>query len=216
MDYNIIGAYLEPDFFGVLTSRLLTAIIPVVILIILFTIAVRLASKSGKVRQKAEKLIAENEAANTARAREIEDEHFFKPELDKLPIRTFTAEEMSLPHPVYLWQNKVVQGASKKMLRFGSEQSNVELKRRYGLANLEFVARYEENFTNFCHGLRHWAQVLLLEGNEADAQMVLEFAVHAGSEISLTYTMLADIYKNQNDVQKLKELTSKSEKNLRR
>ncbi|MCL2619606.1 MAG: hypothetical protein FWD97_01560 [Defluviitaleaceae bacterium] len=200
------------DFADVLVRNVAIGLTPILLLALLVTIMIRLAKrKSHEKLQRTADMLEENDEANNARARDVEDELLFHVIMEDLPLREYTAEEQEKPRPVCMWQNKVIQAASKKMLHFDSPKTNVELKKMFGRANLEFVARYEENFVNFIHAMRHWAEALLTEDKKDDAQQVLEIAVEAGSEVSQTYTLLADIYAEANDSEKLTALKDLAE-----
>ncbi|MDR2168004.1 MAG: hypothetical protein LBE35_09190 [Clostridiales bacterium] len=206
-----LAAFLEEGFADNLFGRLLMGIVPVVILVALFSVAVRIASRRTKAQLKVDKMLEEDEAASRVRPKEIADDFYFKIDVAELPIREYTDDEEKTPHSAYFWQKKVLALCGKKMLHFDRPFSNVELKQMFGMANLEFVARYEENFTNFIHALRHWAEALINTNNLEDAQKVLEIANCAGSEISQTYTLLADIYAKQNNLPALKALKTQAE-----
>ena len=184
-----------------LVRNLLVGIIPFLILAIFFIVAIRVANRrrSGDVRHKTENMLNSDAAANLARNKEIGSEFYFTPDLTALPISEYSADEMKKPHPPCLWQKKVVELASKKMLRFDRQYSNLELKQMFGPSNLEFAARYEENFSDFIHAMRHWAEALIGAGKTEDAQKVLEASVAAGSELSQSYTLLGDIYAAKGD-----------------
>jgi hypothetical protein len=201
-----IAAFLNEGFGNNLLRNLLVGIVPLVVLALFFMIALRFAGRPGKTRLKAEKMLAQDEAANHVRGQDISEEMFYLADINALPVREYTDEEKKRPHPCFLWQKKVLNIHQKKMLRFDRPYTNVELKHMFGVANLEFVARYEENFTNYIHTLRHWAEALLAADMQDDARTVLETAISAGSETSQTYTLLADIYAKTNDKRNLESL----------
>ncbi|MCL2350487.1 MAG: hypothetical protein FWC67_03295 [Defluviitaleaceae bacterium] len=204
----IILGFFGEGFADNLFRNLVVGMAPILILVVGFTIALRFAGKPSKHQLETEKMLEENEAANMARLKEIGQELFYVVNAEDLPMREYSDEDMSRPHPAYMWQNRVAGIADKKMLRFDQQYSNVQLKHMFGVANLEFVARYEENFTNFNHALRHWAEALIAAEQPDDARRVLEVSARSGSEISQTYTLLADIYAQQGNADGLEELKS--------
>ncbi|MCL2575225.1 MAG: hypothetical protein FWE33_02215 [Defluviitaleaceae bacterium] len=202
----LISAFFEDGFTDLLLGHLLFPIILAVILIIGITIVIRIGSKQGKIQRRTARMLADDSAANSVRLKKIDPSYFFVPNVDELPFKEYSDEDIKKPQGTYLWQKKALDASAKKMLHFDEEYSNTELKKMFGAANLEFVARYEENFTNYIHTLRNWAQALINDGFKDDAQKVLEFAAKAGSEVSQTYIMLADIYAEKNDNQALQSL----------
>ena len=191
-----------------LMNNVLRGIIPILVLVVVITIAFKIAERKrqDKIRQNTQDMIDADDAANQSRHKDIGEEFFYKPNLADLPVAQYSEEDMKKPVPSYMWQTKVVAAAEKKMLRFDRQYSNVELKQMFGPSNLDNVAKYEENFTNFIHTLRFWAEALISSNRHTDAQRVLEESVKAGSELSQSYTLLADIYKQSDDINALKKL----------
>lgn len=72
--------------------------------------------------------------------------------------------------------------------------SNTDLKLRYGVANLETLSEYDENYTTLCRLLNTLGGRLYETGYIKEARKVLEWAVDTGSDISSTYKTLCQIY----------------------
>lgn len=199
-------------FTDVLINSLIRGVLPIVMLVLIFLLVLNIASKRrGVARQKVENMLDENIAADSARNKDIGEEFFYTPILENLPINEYSEEEKAAPSADFLWQSKVVEIAKKKMLRFDRQYSNIELKHMFGASNLESVARYEENFSNYNHALRHWAEALLGLEKIKEAERALEESVASGSEISQSYTLLANIYFKTENINALKELKAKAQ-----
>jgi len=201
-----ILAFFEEGFSDLLFSRLMWGIIPVVVLVLIVMLIVRIVDRRNKSHDNIGNMLAEDEKANMVRMKKIGEDHFYRPDISQLPIKEYSETEIAADDPIYIWQKKVLSAADKKMMHFEQDYTNIDLKNMFGAAALEFIARYEENFTNFTHALRHWAQALINESHLDEAKKVLEFAVEAGSEISQTYTMLADIYAAHGSTMSIKAL----------
>ena len=212
-NYIAYLAIFDGAFAENLTQNVLRGIIPIVVLVVIVTIGLKMAEKKrmDKVRQNTQDMIDADDAANYARHRDIGEDFFYEPNLSDLPVAQYSGEDMKNLVPPYMWQTKVIAAAEKKMLRFDKQYTNLELKQMFGPANLEDVAKYEENFTNFIHAMRYWAEALINADRRADAQRVLEESVKAGSELSQSYTLLADIYNQSGNINALKELLSKAQ-----
>jgi len=210
---TFLAAFSDEGFVSALTNNLIVGIVPVIALIIFFVLVVRLANRkrTGDTRQKTADMLEADNAANLSRNKEIGEQFFYTPNIDKLPIAVYTDKEMAEPAATYMWQERVAKAAEKKMLHFDKQYSNVELKQMFGASNLEAVARYEENFTNFIHSMRNWAEALIAAEKTENARVVLEESVEAGSELSQTYTILADIYSKNNDTPSLIRLKTNLE-----
>jgi len=212
-NYITYLAIFDGAFADNLMQNVLRGIVPIIVLVVVFTIGLKIAEKKrmDKVRQNTQDMIDADDAANFARHRDISKEFFYTPSLVNLPVVQYSSEDMKKPAPTYMWQAKVIASAEKQMLRFDKQYTNVELKQMFGPANLDNVAKYEENFTNYIHALRHWAEALINADRRNDAQKVLEESIVAGSELSQSYTLLADIYKDSGNISTLKELLTKAQ-----
>jgi len=206
----MIGMVFDGVFAENLMANVLRGVVPILVLVVVITVAFKLAERKrlDKARQSTKDMMDADDAANTARHRDIGEEFFYTARLSDLPITQYSEEDMAKPASPYMWQAKVVAAAEKKMLHFDRQYSNVELKQMFGPANLDDVAKYEENFSNFIHAMRYWAEALINADKSAEAQKVLEESVKARSELSQSYTLLADIYKQSGNLSKLKELLS--------
>lgn len=84
--------------------------------------------------------------------------------------------------------------------------SNIELKEKFGFANLEELSNYEQNFTLFLRALAKWGELLYHKNEFARARQILEYSVSIDSDISTVYTTLGKIYVQTNSLDKLEEL----------
>lgn len=89
--------------------------------------------------------------------------------------------------------------------------SNTELRLTYGTANLEPLTAYDQNFTMLICSLQKWGVLLVSAGEPADAATVLSYAVSIGSDIAGTYTLLASLYKERGEFQKIAGLRASAE-----
>ena len=81
--------------------------------------------------------------------------------------------------------------------------SNTELKLRYGAPNIDLLTQYDQNYTLLVRTLQQWAQELYNAGYVDEACQMLEFSVSTGTDISNTYRLLCQIYKEQNTPEKI-------------
>ena len=84
--------------------------------------------------------------------------------------------------------------------------SNTELKLRYGAPNIELLTSYDQNYTLLVRTLQQWAQALYDGGYADEARRMLEFSVSTGTDVSATYRLLCQIYKEQNTPEKIGDL----------
>ena len=170
--------------------------------IILIIVVAVMTKRHGRLQDaKNRRFLEEEQAANMARKREIEPELFFYANLENLP-----PVPESDPH-------RVLRTSKRTMIRFEVPESNVDLKKRYGVAQLDSITLYEENFHDFLKSLGDWAQSLHGENNVDDALQVLEYAIGLGSEFRGAYKLAADIYASERDAYALEQLQQMAQNN---
>ncbi|MCL2500088.1 MAG: hypothetical protein FWE90_07085 [Defluviitaleaceae bacterium] len=175
----------------------ITAVFFVLLFWAIFFVAIQSARMKRKQFKLTQRFLQEEDAANSVRKQPLDPELFFTADLKELP---------PLPEGD---PHKVERAANRKMIRFDKPMSNIELKKRYGRLQLEYLAHYEENFNDYLRCLTKWAEALIKEENPADALRILHYAIALGSEFRNTYKFAADIYAEAKDAENLEELLSK-------
>ena len=157
-----------------------------------------------------DQFIGDELEANTARRRDVEPEFYFTPDIKKLPVRDNS--DNTVNEDIKKKQEKAVNCAGLTMVRFPEKLTNIELKNSYGVANLEKITGYEENYDRYVSALIDWSEALINHGGQSeklDAVTILEHTVELGSEYRKTYTHLADHYHSKVDFDKLNFLLDK-------
>ena len=137
--------------------------------------------------------------ANTVRRKSLDNLNYITIPLSDLPIDRSASEEI---HDCI----RTIQELSEKKIVNLNGISNTDLKLTYGAPNLTLLSEYDENFTLLISTLQKWATLLYDAGQTSDAQAVLEFAISAGSDISGSYKLLASIYREHREEDKLRDL----------
>lgn len=106
-------------------------------------------------------------------------------------------------------EKKLLALTSCQMLNLKG-QSNTELKLKYGVANLEALGQYEANFSSFQSILPVYAKELMEAGQKEDAVKLLEFAVEKDADATPIYRLLANLYQENNQKEKLLQLLEKA------
>ena len=156
-----------------------------------FTVGMMIYIGNKRRDKSIDKLLQDDMVANFARSRDLEPEYFYTPDLSVLPIRDDAQND------ILKKQSQLVGTSNLRMVRFPQKMGNIELKSKYGPANLEKIAGYEENYTRYISALLGWAEALLDHGGrqeKADAIAILENTVLLGSDYRKTYKLLADHY----------------------
>lgn len=89
--------------------------------------------------------------------------------------------------------------------------SNTDLKLAYGTANITVLTEYDLNYTTLARILQKTSELLYDAGRIDDALLYLEFAISTGTDVSKTYFLLADIYKERQDTGKIQHLITQAE-----
>lgn len=172
----------------------------VVLIILLFIAIAVVAIQSGRARRKAAKLneqfLQEEDEANSVRKQPLDEELFYYADLSILP---------PLPDGDPF---KVERASKRKMVRFLEPVTNLQLKKRYGRVQLELLAQYEENYSEYLRSLTKWAEDLIKKDDKNNALRILEHAIALGSEFRKTYKYAADIYAEKRNTENLEALLS--------
>lgn len=158
-----------------------------------------------------------NQAEHSKQNRlELEREANFtrKKSIDNLHYITFS--EKSIPiieindDLIKKYETSLLKFVDRKVLNLSS-MSNTDLKKEYGPANLTILSEYDENFSELIRCLHNYALRLHELDYTADAKTVLEYAVSIGSDMGSSYRLLADLYKNDNQPEKLQSLIEQTQ-----
>lgn len=186
--------------------------------VILFAFWVRYEiQKNSKAESNSNADFREREQqANFARKADISSLDYITVPLDHLPftkdydgvkasyslspgIDDFTKNE------ILSCEKNIITLSSKKILNLNG-MSNTDIKLQYGVANLQILIQYDENFAKLSRTLAKWGR-LLFDANEYDAsEKVLSYAVSCKSDIEEVFTTLAKIYHQTDNELGLSEL----------
>lgn len=167
---------------------------------------------TNRTLKKNEEFIKAEQEAAFSRAKDIEEEKFITVNIERFPLMEQKDIVSDEDKYAYSLQKAVLERAAKKMLHF--EESNIDLKRMYGAGNLEFIIQYEENYTEFLRKLNSWAKALADADRKDSSIKILEYGIELGLDYTRSFILLADLYKEKNDISSLRdlyELTSKNE-----
>ncbi len=104
-------------------------------------------------------------------------------------------------------QETVRELSGRKMIDL-SGLSNTDIKMTYGTANFETLSAYDQNYTLFLRSLNQWGCYLAREaqGQQERARKILEYGILLGSDIRDTYQCLAEIYRDNDEIEKIQQL----------
>lgn len=158
--------------------------------------------KSTRISKKASERFWKKEMeANRTRRKDISSLEYITLDPSLLPLDDKEDDTINS------YRDTILKLSNKKIVNL-TGITNTELKTRYGIANLELLSEYDNNYTVLISILHKWAERLYTNGFIADAERVLEAAVHYKTDVTKTYKLLADIYLQQNKANKINELIS--------
>ncbi|MCI5857281.1 MAG: tetratricopeptide repeat protein [Agathobacter sp.] len=137
--------------------------------------------------------------ANFARRQDISGLDYISIPLEKFPLNLNTDSERVLR-----------QLSTEKILNL-TGISNTDLKLQYGVANLEALTAYDENFTKLVKALASYGHELIDAGQPDEARVVLEYAVSIHADAKAIYTMLANLYLSLGEAERIAGLIASAD-----
>lgn len=101
--------------------------------------------------------------------------------------------------------NNIMSLKDKQMINL-TEYSNTDLKLKYGVANLELLTEYEDNYTSLIKNIATLGHILMEHNDMQEAVAYLEYGIRIGSDIRSNYADLKNIYSTQNNTSGLNRL----------
>lgn len=175
---------------------------------IIILIVIQLYLKKVHVlAQNAQKNIEREQKANSTRKQDISTLNYIKWD-DALPAidNNLTLADILNNSPEALKAYNNIQTLKTEPMLNLSEYSNTDLKLKYGVANLDTLTQYEDNYTSFIKSLSELGHILIEHKDISDATAFLEYAVKIGSDIRLTYTDLYALYSEAGNASKIRQL----------
>lgn len=156
--------------------------------------------KSKNQDGKKDKLFWKREAeGNLTPKKDISNLDYLTITLDHLPVKNYDDKTINL------YRDTIIALSNKKILNL-SGYTNTDLKLQYGVANLNRLIEYDNNYIKLIRTLHKWGQRLYDAGDISAAISVLEYAVSCKTDATITYKLLAQIYKKQNETDKINKL----------
>ena len=169
---------------------------------LLFSAAIFLYILKSKKHETSIKndFLAKEREANSTRRKPLDDLDYVRIPLEEFPM-TLLQEVPKVED-----YKQIISSLSELPIVNFTGISNTDLKLRYGAPNIDLLISYDQNYTLLVRTLQQWAQTLYDAGCIDEARHMLEFAVSTGSDVSATYRLLCQIYKEQNTPEKIDSL----------
>lgn len=188
-----------------------------------FVIAFSFRSFLNKVtssrKKSLEQIIDEDHESNFYRIKEIPQSLKIVPNIDFLFLEEFSTynESISLEEreTLNLFKDNIIKKSKNEMFRLNPMLSNIEIKKQFGIANLDSIIIAEEMYYSFIHSLNNYGEILLKYNLNAQAEKVMDFTVNQlKSNILKSYILLIESYSKTGSTDKInifKETISKIE-----
>ncbi len=148
--------------------------------------------KDSKKVTGQESFLERERQANLAPVKSLKDLDYITIPEDKLPFGALTGHR-EIEHMEYTIHSLAKD--SRKIVNL-TGITNTDLKLEYGAANITKLMEYDASYITLIKTLQEWADVLYEEGLYNEVVSLLEFSVSTKCDISETYHMLCDVYKN--------------------
>lgn len=170
----------------------------------IFTYIYMNKSNSSFSKEK-EALFEREREANSVRKQDISNLPYINLDISSLPEVNsddeYIKERLSTLNILSSEDNKIINL---------SEYTNTDLKLKYGVANLTILTEYDQNFTNLCRCLYELGKRLYESGDTDNAKAFLEYGIECGTDLKLHYSLLADIYEQNNQYDCISSLLEKA------
>ena len=175
---------------------------PVLTSVLIFVVILTIFNhRNSKIRkQKLDDYYKKEQQANFVRKKSLDDLEYISIPLDEFPM------DVATDHAIIQDCIKTIQSLSSEKIVNFTGYTNTDLKLAYGTANITSLTQYDLNYTLFVRTLQSWGKELYQLGYKKEAQTVLEYAIKTRTDISGSYYLLASIYKESGQENKIKHL----------
>lgn len=174
--------------------------------VILFAMWIRYETKKNSQIESDNKtsFLARERQANFTRKADITSLDYVSVPLASLPFSDSYDELQSsykLPSDIDIGikceilacEKNIIALSRKKILNLNG-LSNTDIKMQYGVANLQILIQYDENFSKLSRTLAKWGKLLFDAEELTASEKVLSYAVSCKSDIEDVFITLAKIY----------------------
>ena len=163
-------------------------------------------SRTNHIRKSEQEAFWEKEnRANTTRKKDISSLDYIQIPLESLPFPDTEDEELSET------QEKLRFLATQKIVNF-TGITNTDLKLAYGAPNITLLTEFDQNYMELVRTLYKYGRLLHESGRSVDAKSVLEYGLAVHTDVSANYTLLAEIYKEENEASRIDFVIEHAEK----
>ena len=186
----------------------------IVTILLVLWIHYQKARTDRSASKKSEAFWERERQANLTRKKDISNLDYITVPINSLPFPETNQEEISDI------QKHILNLASGKIVNF-TGMSNTDLKLQYGAPNINILMEYDKNYLELVRSLYRYGKLLSEREMKEEAVAILEYGLSIKTDVSANYTLLATIYKEKNETDRInhviscaEELTSMTKKAL--
>ncbi|MBR6359264.1 MAG: hypothetical protein IKS11_06405 [Lachnospiraceae bacterium] len=167
------------------------------ILVFLINIVSKRNQRDAEAEERA--FIEKEQRANTTRRKDISN-------LDFITIPPCLSSPSGLlSEEIAETEKQIAALQDKKIVNF-TGITNTDLKLTYGAANIDALSEYDNNYLKLVRLIVKYAKQLIDAGLTEKAKEILEFGMSVKTDVSANYTLLAKLYKDEGNTEKIKEI----------
>ena len=157
----------------------------------------------GNNKNSVASYIKREENANFTRRQDISNLPYITIPFDQLPL-DITLKDKNMQSKIVEYQKIFQELSDTKMLNLIGV-SNVELKERYGPANLEQLSSADANYSRYIRTLSLYADCIMDEFPK-EAVAISQYCIRIGTDISSTYVLLGNYYYSHEQIEQFNSL----------
>ncbi len=174
-------------------------VFPIIVLTFIIWLNYEIRKNNRNSKHDMDNFWQREKEANFSRRKDLSELNYITISTDMLPL-------IDNPDPTTNSYRDILLKLSGKTAINLRGHTNTDLKIKYGAANINQLMEYESNYITLVSILQKWANHLYNQGKITDCQSILEFALSYQTDVTKSYTMLANIYKSQNRTDNIKDL----------
>ncbi|WP_026661306.1 hypothetical protein [Butyrivibrio sp. AC2005] len=160
------------------------------IMIVLITnLAIR--RSNAKARKDEEDFWNKELKANSTRRKSLDSLNYITIPVERLPFGVVQNND-----EIDYCEKNIMRLTDQKIVNF-TGITNTDLKLEYGAPNITLLTTYDQNYTTLVTMLQKWAKELSDAGFYEEAVSILEFSISTKSDVTASYKLLCDLYKNK-------------------
>ena len=160
-----------------------------ILIVILTNIAIH--RNDAKIKKNDDDFWDKELKANGTRRKSLDSLNYIQIPFNLLPFGAMKEND-----EVVFCENTITRLAEQKIVNL-TGITNTDLKLQYGAPNINLLTSYDQNYTTLVTNLQKWADELYNASLYEEAATVLEFAISTRTDVTATYKLLCDLYKNK-------------------